>query len=534
LILEQTEESQGDFTRTSTSLANVNRRILASFENMSASIGEAVLPLYESLANKVAAVVDWLAKFIAKNKLLTQVAFGVVAGLSAIGFAAIGAGAAISLALFSINSMLAVFELLVTPVGLVAAGVVLLGGAIATMIALPIAAFFTVWITQTDDAMNLIRSLGDELAKFFKIAKDTFGGLVNAISVGEWSLAGEIAVKGLEAAILTGLESIQDNWKTWLEFLLDSVKETFDLIIENVSRGLAVIGKKLLNVNAAMLLLAAGNFTGAASLITASVEFEVVGGGPGFLGGIKKQAAEARKELAGLVEQANELANPKVKSDGKGFFTQFKEAGEAAVKGLQELLDNALTDERAERKEKRRKLSGFDTGTLEGLISGKEGEINSLLAKNAQSVLKGNEPSKDSLASIEKLKGELKLLRNALADASLRELIKNPKETLAAVSDGLSKAGRVATSLFGGVAKGENIADEIAAGQQQTRKISSQGTFIGLAASQIGGGSLTSQMFTLQKQQHEFDKKREEAQKKRDGDVLNAIKKKNRAGRERV
>ena len=64
----------------------------------------------------------------------------------------------------------------------------------------------------------------------------------------------------------------------------------------------------------------------------------------------------------------------------------------------------------------------------------------------------------------------------------------------------------------------------ISEGQQGARKIQSAGTFVGAAAGRISGGTITDRMFALQKQQHDFDKKREENQKVRDNMQLEATK----------
>jgi len=56
VILEQTQAVQGDFANTSGSLANVQRRIGAQFENIAAQVGQALLPAVEAAANWIADV----------------------------------------------------------------------------------------------------------------------------------------------------------------------------------------------------------------------------------------------------------------------------------------------------------------------------------------------------------------------------------------------------------------------------------------------------------------------------------------------
>jgi hypothetical protein len=60
LILEQTSNAQGDFARTSDSIANRQRSIAAEFENARAAIGEAPLPAFEALLDIAPALIQAL------------------------------------------------------------------------------------------------------------------------------------------------------------------------------------------------------------------------------------------------------------------------------------------------------------------------------------------------------------------------------------------------------------------------------------------------------------------------------------------
>lgn len=77
-ILRQTTDAQGDFGRTSDSLANQQRQLAAEFENTKASIGEALLPAFQSI---VGGVSDAVGAF---NDLSdgSKSAIGQIAGLA--------------------------------------------------------------------------------------------------------------------------------------------------------------------------------------------------------------------------------------------------------------------------------------------------------------------------------------------------------------------------------------------------------------------------------------------------------------------
>lgn len=57
LILEQTTTAQGDFARTATGIANTQRTLAAEFENLRASVGEALIPAFQQLLDIAPALI---------------------------------------------------------------------------------------------------------------------------------------------------------------------------------------------------------------------------------------------------------------------------------------------------------------------------------------------------------------------------------------------------------------------------------------------------------------------------------------------
>lgn len=97
-ILKQSSDAQGDFARTSDGLANTQRRLAANLENTKAAIGEAVLPVLNSLTTGLNAGVNGFnslngATGNAAGKLATYgtVALGAISTLSLLGGQAIKA-----------------------------------------------------------------------------------------------------------------------------------------------------------------------------------------------------------------------------------------------------------------------------------------------------------------------------------------------------------------------------------------------------------------------------------------------------------
>jgi hypothetical protein len=106
LILKDTKDAQGDFARTSDSLANRQRVLRAQYANLSASLGKALIPALEKLAG---VFVDLMA-FFSRHQTLAKVL--------AVGFAAL------AVSILAVNAALAVTAVVAAPVALVVLGVI--------------------------------------------------------------------------------------------------------------------------------------------------------------------------------------------------------------------------------------------------------------------------------------------------------------------------------------------------------------------------------------------------------------------------
>jgi phage-related protein len=97
LIMKDSKAAQGDFARTATSAANASRIQAAKTEDLSAKIGQGLLPTYQQLQQIVLKVTD----FMGKHTEATKVAVGVIVGLAAavvavnVGMKLYAAGAAV-------------------------------------------------------------------------------------------------------------------------------------------------------------------------------------------------------------------------------------------------------------------------------------------------------------------------------------------------------------------------------------------------------------------------------------------------------
>jgi len=135
LIMRDTADAQGDFARTSDSAANAQRVQAAETENLTASLGQGLLPYYQAGL----ALLVKLTKATAGHTGAVKVAIGVVAGLSAAILAAnaamkawtaaqaIAKGATVA---WTAAQWLLNAALTANPIGLVIAAVVALGVAL--------------------------------------------------------------------------------------------------------------------------------------------------------------------------------------------------------------------------------------------------------------------------------------------------------------------------------------------------------------------------------------------------------------------
>lgn len=78
-IFAQTDDAQGDFARTSEGLANQQRTLKASFEDVQAAIGEGILPVVEAVLPYLQTLADWARENPEKFKVAAAT-IGAIAG----------------------------------------------------------------------------------------------------------------------------------------------------------------------------------------------------------------------------------------------------------------------------------------------------------------------------------------------------------------------------------------------------------------------------------------------------------------------
>lgn len=207
-IIKETMGRQGavgDAIRTSGSFANQMKSLRATIADTAAVVGDALLPVITPIITVGAKVVRAIAGWIKENPQLVRTVAMVAAGVTAAGLAitAMGAtifsvGAAFGAAAVVIKAVVAGVGLLLSPLGLVTAAVV--GVVVA-------------WARFTESGRAAVSSFMRWFGEFAATVKDTFGGIVDALSAGDLALAGQIALAGLSVIWKQAIQGINKLWE---------------------------------------------------------------------------------------------------------------------------------------------------------------------------------------------------------------------------------------------------------------------------------------------------------------------------------
>lgn len=172
IITKSTKDAQGDFANTSDSVANQQRILKAELEDLSASLGQVLLPIVQEVAG-------WLTKltgFMQENKRATTIIIGAVAGLAAVLLTVsvatkiVTAAQAIAKAAtvaWTAAQWLLNAALTANPIGLIIVGLVALG-----------AALIIAW-KKSETFRDIVTGAWDAVAKIIGGAVNAFMGVLD-------------------------------------------------------------------------------------------------------------------------------------------------------------------------------------------------------------------------------------------------------------------------------------------------------------------------------------------------------------------
>lgn len=188
LMLKDTADAQGDFTKTSDSAANQTRIQAAQTENLSAELGQALLPAYTAIQRILIRVIDVLSRHTGAVKL----AVGAIAALSAgilianaamKAYAAVGVIVKVATAAWTAAQWLLNAALSANPIGLVIVAVAAL------------AAGLVIAYQKSETFRKIVTAAFDAVKKAIDAVKNGFNVLLDAATkafnwiVGHWKLA---------------------------------------------------------------------------------------------------------------------------------------------------------------------------------------------------------------------------------------------------------------------------------------------------------------------------------------------------------
>lgn len=167
-------------------------------------VGAALAPALQGLGNTIADVVASLSDWIDKNRELVVVAAKVVVGIIGVGLAIAvlgmtikALGGAFGGALKMVKLISGVFSFLLSPLGLVIAGVATLA---------------VVLVTMTDTGARALSWLGKKFSFLAEDAKAAFGGIADALAAGDIKLAAQILWLTIKMEWQRGTNVVKKLW----------------------------------------------------------------------------------------------------------------------------------------------------------------------------------------------------------------------------------------------------------------------------------------------------------------------------------
>lgn len=263
----------------------------------------AVAPALDSLAAAAVGVAEAFNKWVANNPALAKT-LAVVLGLVIAGAVALATFTGVMLAASMVASALAtawsvataaagaftaVMGLAMSPIGIVVA-------AVAATIAL-LGALTAAFLAFTDSGQAMWSGFVNSLSAVWQTTVATVGGILDALSAGNFQLAGQIAMAGLNLAFVAGLSSIKLFWVNTLNSMLAAMADF-------VSR---ITGKMDGLAGAIAGMMAALGMSGGAEGLAKSLKVlnKVAGKGLGKIAiDAKDDIENAAQELDGLLKQA--------------------------------------------------------------------------------------------------------------------------------------------------------------------------------------------------------------------------------------
>jgi TP901 family phage tail tape measure protein len=215
----------GESAASAAELGDVFDQLKAQVMQVVVQIGAALAPTLIEVGKAIQPVIRGVIDFVKNNQWLIQTVAAVAAGLLAAGSALVAIGGTAALLSAAISGLVAIipvataaFAALVSPIGLTVVGVV---------------AATAAFLTMTETGQALVAYLVEAFQFLFKEVGKTIYGIAAALSEGNWSKAGEIAMVTLRIVIAAGLDSVRGVW----EYAWNGMADFLDSVITGMIKG---------------------------------------------------------------------------------------------------------------------------------------------------------------------------------------------------------------------------------------------------------------------------------------------------------
>ncbi len=232
IIMDSTTTAQGDAIRTQASFANQMKRFRSGLQDLGTMLGQAVLPPLTKVITLFGKGVQFAIDWGRKNQWAMDILGKGLLAVGAAGAVLLGAGGTLALlgtaftgVATAITAVGTAAGVVLSPMGAVVGGITVAVGALALQFvavlkeAGKLELFFDIWKKAFQD-------IG-------RVAKKTFGGIVQAISSGDIEMAMEVAMAGVQAVVFRSLAVIA---------------EVFNEFVDEMLATLAQLGKKALKL----------------------------------------------------------------------------------------------------------------------------------------------------------------------------------------------------------------------------------------------------------------------------------------------
>ncbi len=241
LIYKQTKDAQGDFARTSDSAANRQKILRARLDDLTASLGQALLPVVETVTGLLAKLAGWFSE----NQGVAKVLIGTVAGLSAAILIANGVMKASAVTMATLRAAQVALNLVMAanPIGLLIT-------ALASLVAGLVIAY-----NSSETFRNAVQGVFDWVKKvvdFLKpIGSAAFDGLKLAFEAVKTVISG---LAGIVTGVYNAFKTVYDFLKPIARGVFDGIKGAFEMLdtpinlVKTAFNGIKAVAEPVIDV----------------------------------------------------------------------------------------------------------------------------------------------------------------------------------------------------------------------------------------------------------------------------------------------